>query len=422
MKAVLVSIGTRGDVEPFLAVAQILKARNWEVVCVFPEQFRSTVEAMDLPFHGFTKEFLEIIESREGKMVMGGQGAWWERARAFWTMARKGMKMQKVLLKQQHEIQLAEKPDRLIYHPKCLLSLIWGLQNPGKTIQISPIPCLIHPVDHWSAIGMKGSKNYGRRINRLTYQALNFIKINYLFRASKSLHKEYPEVRITQKRLRKAAMQEVKTLYAISLSLFPRPLYWPDLAHVVGYHERDKTLNWEPEEPLLQFLDQHEKVVFISFGSMANADPKGKTRIILDVLEKHRIPAILNTSWGGLERPEKAPDHLFFVQDIPYDWIFEKVYAVVHHGGSGTTHSGLKYACPTMIVPHIVDQFFWDKIIAGLKLGPKGIPIKKLKRSTFEKAILDLLTNPEYLQNCQRVSENMVAESDPERYYQLIAE
>ena len=79
MKAILFSIGTRGDIEPFLAIAQLLKEKDWDLICVFPEQFRETVEKMDIPFRGFNKEFLEILDGKEAKMVMGGQGSIFKR-------------------------------------------------------------------------------------------------------------------------------------------------------------------------------------------------------------------------------------------------------------------------------------------------------------------------------------------------------
>ena len=94
-----------------------------------------------------------------------------------------------------------------------------------------------------------------------------------------------------------------------------------------------------------------------------------KTQTILNVLKRNRIAAIINSSWGGLEKIEAASETIHFVNNIPYDWLLPKIYAVVHHGGSGTTHMALKYACPSLVIPHILDQFYWNNIIAKQKLG-----------------------------------------------------
>ena len=90
-------------------------------------------------------------------------------------------------------------------------------------------------------------------------------------------------------------------------------------------------------------------------------------------------PAIINTADGGLIKPDKFNSELiYFVSQIPYNWIFPKMYAVIHHGGAGTTHLAIKYGCAAMIIPHIVDQFVWDKMISDLGVGPKGIKINRI--------------------------------------------
>ena len=94
--------------------------------------------------------------------------------------------------------------------------------------------------------------------------------------------------------------------------------------------------------------------------------------------------------------------------------------AVIHHGGSGTTHKALKYACPSLIIPHILDQFFWNNIISKLHLGPKGRSIKKLNENDFESKFLDLINNKSYKRNARSISEKMKAESDKDKLYEMI--
>src|SRR5688572_25259424 len=112
MKALLLSIGTRGDIEPFLAVAEILKEREWEVVCVFPEQFRADAESMGFRFYGFRKEFLELLDGRDAKQVLGGGGSMLSRLRSWYSLARSGYRISKEMVALQHEVQLKENPDR----------------------------------------------------------------------------------------------------------------------------------------------------------------------------------------------------------------------------------------------------------------------------------------------------------------------
>src|SRR5690606_16959751 len=219
-----------------------------------------------------------------------------------------------------------------------------------------------------------------------------------------------------------AMLKKEKTFYTISPSLFPKPDYWPSKANVVGYYERDKTRNWQPDAKLAAFINTNKKIVFITFGSMSNPEPKEKTRMIVDVLERNQVSAIINTSWGGLEEIKEVPENIHFVSNIPYDWIFPKMYAVVHHGGSGTTHTALKNGCPNLIIPHIVDQFYWNRTTSKLNLGPKGISIKKFNEKDFESKLLDLINNDTYKKNALAISENMKTESNRELLYKMIVE
>ncbi len=416
MKAIIFSIGTRGDIEPFLAIGQLLKRNKWEVLCVFPEQFRDTVENMGLAFKGFTKEFLELLEGKDGKMFMGGRGSIFKRLRILIRMSKTGIKLSKEMISLQHRIQLEENPDRIIYHPKCNFALIWGMKNPGKSILVSPIPFMGHPIDHLTALG----NNYGKLLNRFSFWLTNTVKAIVIKKISTQYRKDYKGIKITISSIKKAMLEKEKTFYTISPSLFPRPDYWPEPAKVVGYYERDQTINWKPDEALIKFIETHEKIVFITFGSMSNSNPMEKTRIIVDVLKRNNISAIINTSWGGLEEPSERPENIFFVNNIPYDWVFSRMYAIIHHGGSGTTHSALKYACPSLVVPHILDQFYWSKIISGLHLGPEGISIKNLEERTLEMKLLDLMNNPFYKKNALIISEKMKTESNINRLYDMI--
>jgi sterol 3beta-glucosyltransferase len=411
MKAVIFGLGTRGDIEPFLAIAEVLKSYDWEVLCVFPEQYREMTEDMGLNFRGFSKEYLEMtFGNKESKEYMSGRS----KISYFLKMRKRMKQISSDIKKLQHEIQLTENPDRVIYPPKLAFSFIYGMQHPGKTVLICPSPGVSHPVKNLTALGDMG------KFNGLINGLINTLRIRGIQKIYKQYKDLYPGIKSSYSSIRKTLFEKEKTIYTISPSLFEKPEYWPETAHVPGFYERNRTHNWQPDGALLQFLESHEKIVFISFGSMINNNSIETTRIIVDVLKRNNIAAILGNNWGGLEEMEH-PKYIFFVKEIPHEWIFPKIYAVVHHGGSGTTHMGLKYGCPTLIIPHIQDQFLWNQTIASRELGPKGVSIKKLSDEVFEPLLLDLMNNATYLENARQVSEQMKSESDKERLLNLIA-
>ena len=88
----------RGDAEPFLAWAEVLRNRGWEVICIFPEQFRSMVEQTGIRFFGFDKRFLELLESQTGKTLMGGSGGLFTRIKAMRKLAGSSWKLQDQLI------------------------------------------------------------------------------------------------------------------------------------------------------------------------------------------------------------------------------------------------------------------------------------------------------------------------------------
>ncbi len=402
MKFLLISIGTRGDMEPFLATAELLQSRGHEVSCAFPTQFAHLAEDTGIRFHGLSKGFLEMLDSEEGQLAMGGSVSFIRKIQLYYRLYKKSNAVNAVLLEQQAAIVADDRPDRIIYGGKAIYPILWGLKHPGRAIALSPVPCLIHPVHDIPHIGFKG--NYGTLLNKMTYSLANFGLVRHILSVGKKLPNQSE---VTGHQIKSAILAQ-KMLYTFSPTLFPRKPYWPEQVSVVGYRERRKTRHWKPDQTLTDFLAQHSKILFITFGSMTNPAPETKTAVLLDILQRHGIPAIINTAAGGLEQPVNLmAENVHFVDDIPYDWIFPQVHAVIHHGGSGTTHSALRCGCATMIIPHIIDQFLWNTLLYDQGVGPKGFAIGKFSREALEPLLLDLYRNASYRQRAEAIADDM---------------
>ncbi|MEN8187869.1 MAG: glycosyltransferase [Bacteroidota bacterium] len=419
MKAVFFSLGSRGDIEPFLALGEILKERKWEVVYVFPEQFRDLVG--NDKFYGFTKEFIEVLLAGEqSKVITSKSGSIFKRLKTLFVLAKKSIRINKEITLTQQKIIDKELPDYVFYNQKCVYPIVWEFNNPNKGIFVHPFPCFLHKVDNHSIIGFGGGGNYGRILNRLSYSFQSLALSFATYFTTKKYHKQLFGKIINPLHIGKRLLNKTKSFYTVSSSLFPQPKNWKKNANVVGYFERNKSENWEADKSLEQFIEKYDKIVFITFGSISNTNPTQKTEAILSALSKHKTPAIINTSWGGLIKPEKYSEHIYFVNTIPYDWIFPKMYAVIHHGGSGTTHLALKYGCASLIIPHFIDQFYWNTIIHQLKVGKKGVSIKNLNQSDFEVLLLDLLNNENHKINAEKIAKQMRGENNTERLMELI--
>jgi UDP:flavonoid glycosyltransferase YjiC (YdhE family) len=402
--------------EPFLAAAEVLKSRGHEVVCAFPEQFNNLAKDSGIRCHALSKKFIELIGTEQGQMAMGGDQSRLKKIQLYYRLYKESAKVNAVMLDQQAAIVKDEAPDRIIYGGKAIYPIIWGIQNPGKAIALSPVPCLIHPVRELPHVGFNG--NYGALLNKATYRLANWGLVKHVTSTTKELRKT---VRIVGSQIKPAIFAQ-KMIYTVSPTLFPQRAYWPQHVKVVGYRERKKTRNWRPDQALTEFLNRNKKVLFVTFGSMTNPEPEEKTAMILEILERNSIPAIINTASGGLMKPANHnAKTIHFIEQIPYDWVFPRVYAVIHHGGSGTTHTALKYGCAAMIIPHIIDQFLWNTLISNKGIGPKGIPINKLCKEQLEQKLMDLYSTKEYRQKAEYIAKEMKKENLDDLFYEVLS-
>ena len=414
MKIILTSIGTRGDMEPFLALGEILKEKGHKVICLFPEQFRNLAEESGLEFASLGPEFLDMLDTPSGRLIMSGGKFSIKKLKAYLNLISiQGPVNKKMVLKQEAVI-LKEQPDKILHNGKVIYPVVWSLKNKGKTILITPVPYMHYVKDH-AHLGF--NKNFGRFFNKYSYKIANYGLLKTIMGSVKSLSLDR---KIRQKEIQDALFSN-KAIYTISPTLFKRPDYWNDNLQVLGYHERKKTNHWKPDQELLSYLNNHSKIILVTFGSMINDAPKEKTDLILKVLRDNKIPAIINTASGGMVKPTIYDSELFhFVKRIPYDWIFPKMHAVVHHGGSGTTHTTLKYGCSTLIIPHIIDQYVWNKIVYKKGAGPLGLDISQINGKNLEPLILDLVNNDKYKQRAEEIALEMKGEDFRERIYEEI--
>ncbi len=408
--------------EPFLAVGDLLAKAGHEVVCVMPAQFRDLVAEAGLGFAPLDRRFLELIEGASGKAIMGQKGSGLRRIGQLAQLARESLGIQRKIVVEQRNYVVQHQPDRILYHPKCIFGRAWGMANPGKATGISPIPNWLHPVREYPHIAF--STNFGRRGNLFSYRLVNFFTALMSANYNKPFAADFPALKINYSSIARYMREQERMLYLVSTTLFPRPAYWPAQARVMGYFERPKTRTWSPPVELLAFLERYrsQPITFITFGSMVNADPEKTTDSILAALKEKQVPAILNTASGGLVVRPDAPDHVFFIDKLPYEWIFPQVHSVVHHGGSGTTHTALKHGCASLIIPHIIDQFFWNKRVADLGAGPLGVKVKHLRKDNFGALLTELRQNSRYRQRAEALGAAMTAEANVAELLQALAE
>ncbi|KAG6195338.1 hypothetical protein E4U35_008472 [Claviceps purpurea] len=176
--------------------------------------------------------------------------------------------------------------------------------------------------------------------------------------------------------------------YCWSPALIPKPNDWGVHIDVSGFCFLDLASSYIPDPDLAEFLETGPPPVYIGFGSIVVEDPNSMTQMIFEAIRLAGIRALVSKGWGGLGAEDCGnPESVFMLGNVPHDWLFERVSAVVHHGGAGTTATGIKAGKPTLVVPFFGDQPFWGAMIAKANAGPEPIPYKDLTAEKLAEAI-----------------------------------
>ncbi|HTQ78488.1 MAG TPA: glycosyltransferase [Thermoanaerobaculia bacterium] len=214
-------------------------------------------------------------------------------------------------------------------------------------------------------------------------------------------------------------LRRLPHLLGFSPEVLPRPRDWPSRMHVTGYWFLDLASGFEPPPELLDFLAAGEPPVAIGFGSMAARDPRAMTEMAVEALGRAGRRGILLTGWGGLRRLDLPPS-VFQITAVPHDWLFPRVAAVVHHGGSGTTAATLRAGAPSLIVPFGFDQPLWAARLKTLGAAVDPIPQGELDAGNLAAAIRALTTDPRPRERAAALARALAAEDGPGQAVALV--
>jgi UDP:flavonoid glycosyltransferase YjiC (YdhE family) len=325
-----------------------------------------------------------------------------QKAKAALQLAHQGIRVNRSVVSQQLQALEEWDPDLIICHPKCTVPMLWAIQHHRKFAFLSPIPFYVHADERQPHTGI--NRSLGARFNRATYSLLN----TALAMATKDSTRGRLGFRSFGLRQIYQSLLSAKFLFAVSPTLYPRQPHWAPDVQVIGHSSRagqGATL----DAGLKDFLQTHDRVLLLTFGSMISSDPERTSRLIYGCLQQIGYPVVVNLASGGLVRlPEYEADPRFcFTDSVSYPEVLSQATAIIHHGGSGTTHLGLKFGCPTLIVPHVFDQFTWGGLLHSLGVGPAPIAVNQIVEHRFISAVNDLLNNPSYQEAAARLSVSM---------------
>jgi UDP:flavonoid glycosyltransferase YjiC (YdhE family) len=192
------------------------------------------------------------------------------------------------------------------------------------------------------------------------------------------------------------------TFVAVSPPLLPPPSDYPSYVHVTGFLFLDQGADWTPPPDLLEFLDAGEPPVYIGFGSMTGHTAENTLALLVEALDGRR--GIVDGGWSD---SDTVPDSVYLLDGAPHDWLFPRMRALVHHGGSGTTAAGLRAGAPTLVIPHFFDQFYFGRRVQELGAGPEPIPRRELNAEALQDGLDTLLANDSLYGRAQAISQRI---------------
>lgn len=175
-------------------------------------------------------------------------------------------------------------------------------------------------------------------------------------------------------------------LFAFSAEVLPPPRDLGDWFEVTGYWFLRGTDDPAPPDALLDFLSAGEPPVAIGFGTMIDNDPAATVKLVAHALERAgRRGVLIRGAWHNVAVP--LPPHLIAVDMIDHDWLFGRSSAAVHHAPVGTTAAALRARIPSVAIPQMTDQFLWARRLYELGVGPAPIHRRQLTTERLAEAI-----------------------------------
>ncbi|KAI1128692.1 hypothetical protein F5Y10DRAFT_240035 [Nemania abortiva] len=195
--------------------------------------------------------------------------------------------------------------------------------------------------------------------------------------------------------------------YCWSPALIPKPNDWGNHIDIAGFYFLNLASSYTPDPDLAAFLAAGPPPVYIGFGSIVVDDPDGLTDMIFKAVAQTGVRALVSKGWGGLGADSMGiPEGVFMLGNVPHDWLFKHVSAVCHHGGAGTTAAGIQAGKPTIVVPFFGDQPFWGAMVARAGAGPDPIPYKKLTAEGLAEAI-EIALRPETQEKAKELGDKI---------------
>ena len=379
MRIDILAIGSRGDVQPYVALGLGLQAAGHRVRIVTLSGFEELVRGRGLDHLAIGDSPQEIAGTAAGRSWIKGRSSTLGFLRGFVRIARSRVEQGIAAY-----WNACRDTEALVVSPMGLLAGI----HIAERLRIPMIRAQVEPPAVPTAYDWDGRRSSAVALQR-RWTAFLDISFNFLVRSL---------LRGSMNAARRRVLGlpplpvfgwgalRVPLLCGYSPAVVPSLPDFPSWLHVTGYWFLDDLSGWTPPRELLRFLAAGPPPVFIGFGSTPFPDPEAATQLVVKAVTASGQRGILVAGGTGLAAGELNPG-IFGIDFVPYAWLLPQVSAAVHQGGAGVTAAALRAGIPSVTVPVFGVHPFWGKRVFQLGAAPAPIPVRRLTVQNLADAI-----------------------------------
>lgn len=415
MRITITTVGSRGDVQPFVALGLGLQAAGHTVCVATHRRFETLVTRSGLGFFPLPGDPRDATKNADGKDVVG-------KNYKFFRFTRQLIRSDESSLNEYlcGFLDACQDTDAVITSALAVgfaFHIVEKLRIP--LIRAFWFPT--SPTRYLSAPFAPGNLRLGESLTLWTHYLTRQLLWLMMRPSANRLRRDVLDLPSLSARDPFGRMDRLAwpLLYAYSPSVSPRPPDWGNWIHVTGYWFLNAPAAWRPPVDLVDFLESGPPPVYVGFGSMPNANPEESTKLVIDALTKAGQRGVLLTGWDGLSRAN-VPDDFYVIDEVPFDWLFPRMAAVVHHGGAGTTAEGLRSGVPSVIIPFLPDQPFWGRRVHALGVGPRPILRERLTTDSLAQAIHTAVRDPDMRRRARALGRQIETEDGVARAVDLL--
>jgi sterol 3beta-glucosyltransferase len=419
VKVLILAEGTRGDIQPCLALAEALNAAGHQPLVVgwtHGVGFDDAESLASFRAVGHTN-VSQPRRAAAAKVTHGG-------IRGAWARVELARAMRPVLAATLDEIWAvaAEGADVVVHQPGVMAAqhIAEKLQVPAVVMAFTPayVPTreMPNPI-------LPPRLRIPGLLNRATYAITPLLHAPYqgAISAWRRQVLQLPSRRGQRNPLLLPDGRPSPVLGAYSRHVVPAPRDAPAHLHTTGYWFSAIPAYWQPPAELAAFLGRGDPPVYIGFSGTSVADPDRAWRTVLGAIQRARVRAVIATGWGGgFGASSRAEIHV--TSGVPHAWLFPRVAAVVHHAGAGTTAAALAASRPQVLCPFSFDQPFWGAQMRRLGVADTDLPLRSHTPQTLAAAIGRAVNDAALTRRAQAIGSLISGESGAETAVRLLEE